>query len=74
MSFSGYAMLEGFISLWVMALSLIHLENPTIENDLHRNKALFNLQIENDLKRKTSSIQCRSPAVCFFLYIKKLRI
>jgi|EndMetStandDraft_4_1072995.scaffolds.fasta_scaffold09155_1 hypothetical protein len=35
-------MLEGFISLWVMALSLIHLGNPTIENDLHRNKALFN--------------------------------
>ncbi|KAL9371968.1 hypothetical protein Peur_037108 [Populus x canadensis] len=45
-------MLEGFISLWVMALSLIHLGNPTIKNDLHRNKALFNPLIENDLKRK----------------------
>ncbi|KAL9364062.1 hypothetical protein Peur_041935 [Populus x canadensis] len=45
-------MMEGFLSLWVMTLSLIHLENPTIENDLHRNKALFNPRIENDLKRK----------------------
>ncbi|KAL9379628.1 hypothetical protein Peur_028110 [Populus x canadensis] len=74
MSVSNYVMLEGFISLWVMTLSLIHLENPTIENDIHRNKALFNPWIENDLKRKTSFIQCRSPTVCFSFLIKKLRI
>jgi hypothetical protein len=69
MLFSGYAMLEGFISLWVMALSLIHLANPTIENDLNRNKALFNPRIENNLKRKKLYSMSFSYCMFFFLYI-----
>jgi hypothetical protein len=72
-SFSSYAMLEGFISLWVMILSLIHLGNPTIENDLHMNKVLFNPRIKNDLKRKKLDFNVVLLLYVFLFYYIKIK-